>query len=885
MQQKKKMRRKASGPAAEPLEARTLLSFSFASPVSTVDSQMVALPGATATGDINLDGKTDIVLGVNSASSTQSLTGTDILTSNGDGHFTTISGPTFPGTSLSSSTNAFAVANINADSKPDLVYLSEDGTTGGGVVTPEINQTSGGAVSFSAGTATAISNPASFNPQEVVAGDFNGDGKMDLAVIGLSGPAGETLVMLTGDGTGAFTESQNFPLNGIFDGQILTGDFNGDTKLDVAVYDPTGLAVTVFLNQSSGASISLNQVSPAFTVGTGGPIVAADLNSDGKTDLITAVNGTGGASDQVVPYLSGLDVSSNLTLTSQSASSASNPSGDFVGAIAAGDFNGDNKIDIAEDYGVLLGDGTGALATATSGLGSGSLVDTEGYNSILPADLDGDGKLDLLGIEQSSHTVFAAINTSVFATAATTTTTASSTLNPAFNNESVPLTATVTSNAGTPTGQVQFFDGATLLGQATLTGGTAQFADVDPAVGVHPITAKYLGTANFAPSTSAAFSETIQTPQSLTTVMPVIQSLTLPSLFVPGDVGTVKLSIENQQSVAAKGIVGVALYATTDGTISNAVALTAPQVAHVAVNLKAGVSKLLNARFIVPLSIAPGAYFIAAVLTPISGFGSSAVSSTPAVTASTNQAVLEFGTVGSRKGVKLNQMLGDGTKVTYRLNGSGTGTLSSSNEAASLSLTGTAASSSLIVTVVGGSGSEAVTSISADAALGTISAAKVNLVGNLTIAGSANKIALGNITNGTLMLGGTTAVRLTAGAVTASSIQSTAPLQSLAVANWTDPNITPGTIAAPWIGTLTSKMGFRANLNLSGVGALRAVAAEERSYRRRCAIGSMVDRRQRDIDRHHRQFFRRSGNRLNRHAGDQWRRLGVEYSGWNYIRS
>jgi Bacterial Ig-like domain (group 3)/FG-GAP-like repeat len=824
---KKKMRRRLSGPvngAVEPLEGRTLLSFSFASAISTVDNHMVALPGAAVAGDINLDGKTDIVLGVNSSSSTESLAGTDILLSSGDGHFTTVSGPAFPASSLSSSTNAFTVADINEDTKADLVYLSEDGSTGGGVITPEINQSSGGTVSFSAGAVSDITTPTSFNPQEVVAGDFNGDGKMDLAVVGQSGPAGETLVMLTGDGTGAFTEAQNFALNGVFDGQLLTGDFNGDGKMDVAVYDPAGLAVTVFLNQSTNSSLSMSEVSTPFTIGTGGPVVAADLNGDGKTDLITGVNGTSGASDQVVPYLSGVS-GGNLTLTSQAATSAGNPPSDFVGAITAGDFNGDTKMDIAEDYGVLLGDGTGALATPTSGLGSGLLTDTEGYNSILPADLDGDGKLDLVGVEQSSHTVFAAINTSVFATAATTTTVVSSTLNPAFNNESVPLTATVTSNAGTPGGQVQFFDGSTLLGQGTLTaGGTVQFADVDPAVGTHLITAKYLGTANFAGSTSAVFSETIQTPASLTTVMPVVQSVTLPAVFVPGDVGTVKLSIENQQSVAAKGIVGVALYATTDGTIANAVTLSAPQVAHVAVNLKAGQSKSLNGRFIVPLGIAPGTYFFAAVLTPISGFGSSAVSSTPAVSASSNQAVLEFGAVGSRNGVKLNQVLGDGTKVTYRLAGPGTGTLSLNNGAASLSLTGTSIGSSLIVTVAGGAGSEVVTNISDDAALGTITATKVNLVGNLSITGGANKIALGNVTDGTLTLGGTAAVKLTAGTVTASSIQSSAPLQSVAVNNWADPNITPGTITSPWIGTLTSKTGFRADLDLSGVGAPGAVS-------------------------------------------------------------
>jgi hypothetical protein len=791
--------------------------------VSTVDSQMVALSGATAGADINGDGKSDLVLGVNSSGGTQSLTGTDILLSSGDGHFTTDAGPAFPA-ALVGSTNAFAVTELTTGGIPALVYLSESSTTSGGVITPEINQSSGQTVLFTAAAPTDIPTPTSFNPQEVVAGDFNKDGNMDLAVIGLSGPSGETLVILTGNGGGGFTEAQSFALNGVFDGQILTGDFNGDGKLDIALYDPSTSQVTIFQNELSGSTLTFHEFSTVFNVGlsgfTAGPAVAADMNGDGKTDLVVAEEGAGGVSDQVVVFLSTVDGSGNLTFTQQSPVLAGNPSGDYVGALAAGDFNLDANTDIADDYGVLLNDGTGALALPASGLGLGLLADAQGYNAILAIDLNGDGKLDLVGIEQSSHSVFAAINTSVYSPPAATTTVVTSKLNPAFSNESVPLTATVTSSGAIPTGSVEFFDGSTLLGKAALTSaGTAVFEDVDPTVGVHSITAKYLGNVNFAAGTSAVFSETIVVPQSPATVKPVVESDTLPAVFVPGDVGSVKLSIENQQSVAAKGIVGVQLYLSTDGTIANGVALSSPSIAHVALNLKVGQAKALVGKFVVPLNIAAGTYFVSAVLTPISGFASSAVSSTPGVSSASNQAVLEFGQVGNRSGVKLVQILADGTKVTYRLGGPGTGTLNSSNGAQSLSLTGTSIASSLLVSVVGGAGSETLTSISAASALGTISAAKVNLLGNLSIAGSAARIMLGNVTDGTLTLGGSTAVKLTAAAVTSVSIASSDPLASLAVSSWTDPNITPGKITTPWIGTLTSKAGFRADLNLSGVGA------------------------------------------------------------------
>ncbi|MDV9203194.1 Ig-like domain-containing protein, partial [Streptomyces sp. Wh19] len=56
--------------------------------------------------------------------------------------------------------------------------------------------------------------------------------------------------------------------------------------------------------------------------------------------------------------------------------------------------------------------------------------------------------------------------------------------------------------AGTPTGTVDFFDGATLLGTGTLSGGVATFTTSTLAIGTHPLTAVYNGDANFTSSTS-----------------------------------------------------------------------------------------------------------------------------------------------------------------------------------------------------------------------------------------------------------------------------------------------------------------------------------------------------------------------------------------------
>lgn len=101
--------------------------------------------------------------------------------------------------------------------------------------------------------------------------------------------------------------------------------------------------------------------------------------------------------------------------------------------------------------------------------------------------------------------------------AASTTTTVSSSANPAVYGQSATLTATVTpsSGTGTPTGTVTFSEGTTVLGTESMTNGQATFSAVALSVGTHSITAAYSGDSNFTASTGS-FTETVN-PASTTT--------------------------------------------------------------------------------------------------------------------------------------------------------------------------------------------------------------------------------------------------------------------------------------------------------------------------------------------------------------------------------
>jgi hypothetical protein len=253
-------------------------------------SQQVFAAGSTpqsvATADLNGDGLQDLIV------SNYVDNGTVSVLLN-----TTTPGATAPSfaTAQPFVAGAFptyaAVADVNGDGVPDLVVTNQNDNT----VSVLINTTGPGAVVAS--FATQQSFPVGASPSFVSVADINADGKPDLLVANLIDGTVSVLINSTVPGalTPGFTAQQTFAA-GAFSYTVTAVDVDGDGKPDLMVSNYLDNSVTVLRNTTLPGAATASFAAPQ-TSGTGADpasIAAADLNGDGKPDLLVA-NSQGGS--------------------------------------------------------------------------------------------------------------------------------------------------------------------------------------------------------------------------------------------------------------------------------------------------------------------------------------------------------------------------------------------------------------------------------------------------------------------------------------------------------------------------------------------------------------------------------------------------------------
>ncbi len=230
---------------------------------------------------------------------------------------------------------------------------------------------------------TAVDYFVGNNPRGVITGDFNGDAKTDLAVTN-GGYARDQVSVLLGTGTGTFQAAVDYAVGstpeGMFAGDLTAGDFNMDGKTDLAVTNFGSNTVSVLLGTGTGTfQTAVNYAAGSTPFG----IVAGDFNVDGKTDLVVTNLGS-----NTVSVLLGTGTGTFQTAVSYAVGSRPR-------SVVTGDFDRDGKTDLAvanEGYpvlSVLLGTGTGTFQTAVNEVAGIS------FFAITAGDFNRDGKTDL----------------------------------------------------------------------------------------------------------------------------------------------------------------------------------------------------------------------------------------------------------------------------------------------------------------------------------------------------------------------------------------------------------------------------------------------------------------------------------------------------------
>jgi len=512
----------------------------------------------TAT-DIDGDGNLDLVVGSGNSGAIgpdvdHGIGLVEILMGNGDGTFQ--GAPMYPATASTAGTGtvSFTAGDFNGDGKPDvlaaksgLMFMAGNGkgefaaevTTSGPnptLVTSALmngdknldavfidynqsSQTSQIGVAFGNGDGTfAATNdyplPSSATSLiTLITADVNGDGYPDVVATGVTS-SGSALYVFLNDGTGALKAGQLVD-TGTDEYQIVAADLNGDGKLDLVVADAganfgeEGADVKVYLGNGDGTFQSPTTFQPNAQVLS---IAVGDLNKDGVPDLVISDSGQFYQNFELTTMLGKGDG------TFAAAVHTASPSGGG-GMLAVADFNGDGNPDVAQGgccgdswLTVYLGNGDGTFSAQYG------LAEAASINQIVAVDINGDGRPDILAGPEGGG-VGLEVFLNLYGTAATgaaTTTSVTAAPNPASLGESVTLTATVApaSGTGTPTGTVTFYDGTTSLGTGTLSSGTATYSTSSLAVGTHSITASYGGDTSNEASTSSAVTVTV-TPTAL----------------------------------------------------------------------------------------------------------------------------------------------------------------------------------------------------------------------------------------------------------------------------------------------------------------------------------------------------------------------------------
>ena len=331
--------------------------------------------------DFNNDGKKDFAIIGPAFAPSQGASRVEVALGDGSGRFTRKSISNF---GFVSQLSGIATADFNNDGKFDLAVTRSQN----GAVSILLNDGTGGFPT------DGFSVPSVFvgaQPSAIKAGDFNNDNKSDLVVIT---PGSNTFAVLLGDGSGGFNNAGSSTLQGAssFVDDVDIGDFDADGKADIAIVRSGATVVDVRRGDGAGHFFSF-AVAPVPGIPIS--VVVRDFSDDGKPDVAVSSTLLDGPIRQssVTVFINNGGTGFNLGTTYEV---------DAAGVLGVGDFNADNKPDLVVTSGSFIVGSNMEGLVVLSNKGNGEfnlpLSTSAGPSSdqLAIADFNNDGKDDLL---------------------------------------------------------------------------------------------------------------------------------------------------------------------------------------------------------------------------------------------------------------------------------------------------------------------------------------------------------------------------------------------------------------------------------------------------------------------------------------------------------